>query len=293
MGPPVIWILLVDPLRNLLNTYRMILEGEAYRVEMETDLKNVQGRFLSRRYAVLMTECYPPFEKTLEALRWVKTYSPETYILIVTNTLIDDRSYGELFDAGADDVLIKPYPPEKVLAHIKRGLRLRQLVLKNQELEGRSILDETGFGVKGLVFSRTHFSQCLRQELKRAKRHVRPFSLLLVEIPDRKALGDRLERFCAELARVLRKNIREEDLVGRENGDFGILLPETDQRGTEALVRRLLALVQSDSAFEEDEHFRQAIRKLSFRSFSYPGRFDLPESLMAAVEDIEGKIPSS
>lgn len=289
MAASVTWILLVDPLRNLLNTYRLILEGETYRVEMETDIKEVEGRFKRKRYAVLMTECYSPFEKTLETLRWVKAFSPETYVLIVTNAFIDDRTYGELFDAGADDVLIKPYPPEKVLVHIKRGLRLRQLILKNQELERRLLLGEAPVRGEEPLFSRIDFSRCLRQELKRARRHRRKFSLLLVEVPNRKELGDRFERFCFEVGAALRKNTREEDVVGRENGNLGILLPETDEKGAEALARRLLALVHSGSAFCEDELFRQAVRKLSFRSFSYPERFDLPASLMSALESLNEK----
>lgn len=287
------WILLVDPLRNLLNTYRMILEGETYRVEMETDLKEVRGRFQQKRYAVLMTECYPPLEKTLETLRWVKEHSPETYILVVTNAFVDDRSYGALFDAGADDVLIKPYPPEKVLAHIKRGLRLRELVLRNRELERRALLGEISFRIEQPFFDRTHFNQCLRQELKRARRHGRRFSLLLVEVPDRKELGDRFEGFRLRVGAVLRKNIREEDVVGRENGDLGILLPETDEKGAQALLKRLSVLVQSESAFGEDELFRQVLQRLSFRSFSYPDRFDLPSSLMSVLEDLQEKIPPS
>jgi len=285
------WILLVDPFKNLLNTYRMVLETEAYPVETAMDLKQTIRRFGIRRYAVLITEYFPPFEATSEMIRWVKDHSPETYIIIVTNTLIDNQTYENLFNVGVDDVITKPYSSDRILVHIKRGLRQRDLILKKQELERQSLLDATGYRIQQLIFGPAYFKKCLRQELKRAKRHLHPLSLLLIKIPNQEDLGDRFEKFCIELGRILRVHTREEDMVGRENGNFGILLPETDQPGSQALVGRLSSLIQTCSSFQGDEVLRPAIQTLSFRSFTYPDRFDLPDPLRAVLDEVDGVVP--
>jgi PleD family two-component response regulator len=280
------WILLVDPFKNLLNTYRMVLEAETFPVETATDLKEAIRRFGARRYAVLMTEYFHPFEATSEMIQWVKKNSPETYIIMVTNAVIDNLTYENLFNVGVDDVITKPYSADRVLVHLKRGLRQRDLILKKQELENQSLLDVTGYKIHQLIFGSAYFKRCLRQELKRAKRHLHPLSVLLIKIPGKEDLGDRFEDFCAELGRILRSHTREEDMVGRENGHFGVLLPETDQSGSKALSRRLLNLIQSHSFFQRDEDLKPAVQALSFQSFTYPDRFDLPLSLKVVLDEV-------
>jgi GGDEF domain-containing protein len=99
-------------------------------------------------------------------------------------------------------------------------------------------------------------------------------------------MGDRFELFCQELARLVRTYTREEDLVGRENGNFGILLPETDQAGSQALLKRLTRLIQNEQSFQSDKGMRPYTETLSFQTFTYPEEFLIPESLMSVLEEI-------
>ncbi len=285
------WVLLLDPFRNLLNTYRMILEGEKYSVETAVNVEKALDRFSIRHYSVFITEYLYPLEDTCRMIQWVKRNAPETYIIMVTEADIDETTYETLFDIGLDDLLLKPYPPEKVLVHIKKGIRQRDLLLKKQEFEKQSPLDPVAQQVKQPIFNPDYFRKCLRQELKRARRHGHPLSLLLLRIPPEEILGDRLENFCVELAKLLRIYTREEDLVGRENGDFGILLPETNQEGSGAVVKRLSHLIQNHPAFNMDEFLRPIIEALSFLTFTYPERFVVPESLRAVLDGIHREYP--
>jgi diguanylate cyclase (GGDEF)-like protein len=288
---PEDWILLLDPFRNLLNTYRMILEVEKFSVETVVNIEKAFYQFSTRHYAVFITEYLYPLEDTCHMIQWVKQNAPETYIIMVTEADIDETTYETLFDIGLDDLLSKPYPPEKVLVHIKKGIRQRDFFLKKQEVEKQSPLDPVAEQVKQPIFNRTYFKKCLRQELKRARRHNHPLSLLLLRIPPEEMLGDRLENFCVELAKLLRSYTREEDLVGRENGDFGILLPETDQDGSGAVVKRLSRLIQDHPTFSTDEFLRPIVEALSFQSFTYPERFLIPESLKVVLEEISQEYP--
>jgi len=279
------WILLVDPFRNLLNAYRLILEGEGYFVETGKNLKEAIQKLSARPYSVILTEYFPPFEETYLMIQKIKQAHPETSVMMITNAIIDDASYEKLFDAGLDDIVFKPYSPEKIIVHLRKGLRLRDLFLRKQELETQAA-KPPHVAVTELNLNPLYFTKCLRQELKRAKRHQHPLSLVLIEIPNPKNLADQLETLFLEVAKILRRRIREEDITGRDNGHFGILLPETDQAGSKAVVQRLSDLVQTHPSFQSDKMLRSLVKKLSFRSFSYPDKFAIPESLKEIVEEV-------
>ena len=284
-------ILIIDPFKNLLHVYRMILERERYRVETASHLTEAAQKLLKEDYAVLITEFLSPFEETFHLLRQVKEQSPETYIIILTNALVDEKNYEKLFDIGVDDLILKPYSPKKILVHVKKGFQNRNLIIKIRELENESLTDPITSRVRQPIFNSAHFRRCLRQELKRAKRHQHSLSLLLMEIPgDTERVGF-LEGFCVELIKILRNNTREEDIVGRGNGSFGILLPETDESGSEALVKRLLPLIQTHPSFQSEEDFRSVAQGVSFQSFTYPEKFLVPESLRPILKDITGTYP--
>jgi PleD family two-component response regulator len=180
-----------------------------------------------------------------------------------------------------DDFILKPYSPEKILVHVKKGLKLRNLILRTRQLEKMNILEPVTEHVQGVVFNPMFFKKCLRQEFKRAKRHQHALSLLLLQLPVEKDRRDLFERFYIELLRIVRKSTREEDIVGRHDGDIGILLPETDEIGSKALMERLLNLIKGDPSVKSYEVLKPYVETLSFRTFTYPDQFTLPESLSA------------
>jgi len=290
---PEHWILLLDPFKVLLNTYRTILEAEKYSVETAINIEEATQRLSLRHYSVFITEYFYPLEDTCRLIQSLKHTAPETYLLMVTEADIDETTYEVLFDIGLDDLILKPYPPEKIQVHIKRGIRQRNFVLEKQEVERQTLFDRVARQIQQPIFNTAYFRKCLRQELKRARRHKHPLSLLLLRIPPEEMLGNRFENFCVELAKLIRGYTREEDVVGRENGNFGILLPETDQVGSGALVNRLSHLIQNHPAFDSDEFMKPIAEALSFQAFTYPERFAIPDSLRAVLEEIDKEHPRS
>jgi len=277
-------ILLVDPFKNLLNAYRIILEDEKYLVETTSSLKDAYELLYEGQYSVIITEYIPPFETTEYMIQWVKEKSAETYIIMVSNAFVDERTYERLFAIGLDDFILKPYSPDKVLVHIKKGLRQRDLMIKMKEFERLSVLEPVTKEIRGFIFNAIYLKTCLRQEIKKAKRHHRLFSLLLIQMPTEEKMGDRFYNFYVELVRIFRKYTREEDMVGKNNGEIGIILPETDQIGSQALIQRLLNLIHTDPQFSSDDVWKAYAQTLSFQSFTYPDQFAIPESLKAVLE---------
>jgi len=280
------WILLLDPFKNLLNAYRIILEEEKYLVETALSLKDAYELLKERQYSVIITEYIPPFETTDDMIQWVKKKAPETYIIIVTNAIVDEKTYEKLFTLGVDDFILKPYSAEKILVHIKKGLKQRDLILKFRELERLTLLEPISERIQGFIFTTVFFKRCLRQEIKRAKRHHHPFSMLLIQMPAKEEIGDRFESFYMELVKIVRKYTREEDMVGRNNGGIGVILPETDQKGSQVLIQRLSDLINNHPSFKSDNVLKTYAKNLFFQSFTYPNQFVLPESLSPVLKDV-------
>jgi DNA-binding response OmpR family regulator len=285
------WILLIDPFKNLLNAYRMILEEEKYSVETAFNTKDLRSLFTERQYSAIIMEYIPPHESIREMVQWVKEKSPEIYILMVTNATVDEIAYENLLDIGVDDLILKPYSPAKIIAHIKKGLRQREVAFKLRELESLNLLDPISRDREGLIFNKIFLNRSLRQEIKRARRHRRTFSMLLIRIPPEERSGEPSVRFYGELSKLIRKFIREEDAVAKNNGEIALLLPETDQMGSKALGGRLSHLIRNHPPFQYNDLFHTMAQTLSFQYFTYPDHFDLPGSLAAAAEDLKKEYP--
>jgi diguanylate cyclase (GGDEF)-like protein len=89
------------------------------------------------------------------------------------------------------------------------------------------------------------FRQRFEEEIKRAVRHERPLSLMMIDVDRFKAVNDTYghvvgDHVLTTIGDVLRGDARAFDLVGRIGGDeFALLLPDTDASGSVALAERI------------------------------------------------------
>lgn len=125
-------------------------------------------------------------------------------------------------------------------------------VLLHQEAQRLAIMD----GLTG-IWNHRWFQIQFAQELDRAERFGRPFSLLIIDIDDFKAFNDtyghQLGDFVlVELARRVRSAIRDVDMFARYGGEeFELLLSETDIVGAVKTAEKLRSIV-ADTPFESD-----------------------------------------
>jgi diguanylate cyclase (GGDEF)-like protein len=93
--------------------------------------------------------------------------------------------------------------------------------------------------------NRRAFVEAAWLELERGRRHGRPLSVLYIDCDDFKHVNDRLghvagDAVLATVGATLKQAVRGLDTVARLGGDeFGVLLPEVDRAGAEALAERL------------------------------------------------------
>ena len=174
-------LLLVDPYKNLLHAYRILFEQVGLSVETAVNLEEAQERLKDREYALVMAELFLPDLKGLNFWQETKNNHPETYLILMTDAPVDEEGYERIFNSGADDLIIKPFPPEKLLVHVRRGLRQRASILRQKKMARLALLDPICEAQDLVIVNHDYFKRCFRRELKRARRHQDPLSLVIIK----------------------------------------------------------------------------------------------------------------
>jgi len=131
-----------------------------------------------------------------------------------------------------------------VSAHIR-------LVSEHEKLRETALVDP----LLG-VWTRSAFEQSITTEIAAARRRQEPLALAVVDVVQLRQVNDRYghltgDAVLAHLAKVVRGNLRRQDLVGRFGGDeIAILLVGTDLEGARTAMENIITSVQN-SPFAE------------------------------------------
>ncbi len=272
-------ILLVDPFKNLVNAYQIILRDEGYLVDSALNLEEAYSLVKKVEYSIIIIEYIYPHEATEGFIKRIKQDFPATYILMIANATVDEKTYERLFTVGVDEFILKPYSADRIIVHIRKGLKQRDMILKLKGLERFSLIDPVSEKISVLIFNRNFFEKFISQEIKRSKRHNHSFSLVLIKISEKEKIEKQFEIFIKEFLELIRKNTREEDFISKNNGEIGIILPETDYSGCQAMLSRLNRLIESHPAFRSDEVLNRFVKTLSYQSYTFPDQSEILKSL--------------
>lgn len=164
-------------------------------------------------------------------------------------TVFDHSNTMVLFCASHDDVNRLTEEDRLVLSAVASELVVAVENSRLYKLTKRlAVTDE----LTGLANYR-HLQTRLDEEIERARRYDKRFSLLMIDTDDFKLFNDAHGHIAgdialAELANVLRVSVREVDLVARYGGEeFSIALPETDAAGAFVVAEKVREAV---AAFE-------------------------------------------
>jgi two-component system cell cycle response regulator len=282
-------LLLVDPYKNLLHAYRILFEQVGLPVETAANMEEARVRLSEKGYALVLSELFFPDIDVLSFWKDIKSRHPETYLILMTDSPVDEEGYERIFEAGADDLIVKPFPPERLLVHIRRGLR-RALIMEQEKLARFNLVDPISQEIEQIILNHDYFKRSFRQEIKRARRYQDPVSLLLVKTGAPETKEHEKGSFLVELAKLLRKSTREEDIIGRENGGFGILLYKTGRQGSTVLKERLNHLIQYHSTLQVDS-FQPFLKETRLESFTYPDETSIPEPFYNILQEITLEFP--
>lgn len=158
-----------------------------------------------------------------------------TYIILLT-AKDEQKDLIKGFSAGADDYIRKPFNHLELKARLKTGKRIIDLQRQLQEQASRD-------GLTGL-WNRKRMYRILDKEINRSQRDNLPVAIIMIDIDKFKAINDTHGHYVGDLvlqevAKILRKNVRNYDEICRYGGDeLIVILPNCSMAKTEVIAER-------------------------------------------------------
>ncbi len=138
------------------------------------------------------------------------------------------------------------------------------------------------------VFDERRYREELAQEMRRAERHKRPLSILLLRLCNLAELRTRYGRFLAEqvlrqLAAQVAATVRDTDFLAAHGEDgFAAILVEADQKGATRARERLLSALQDAKLPQAD--LPDLDLQLACATATQPDDGETAEDLLASAE---------
>lgn len=165
--------------------------------------------------------------------------------IIATSGFENKSRRVELFHLGVNDFISKPIVREelrqRVMNHVISYQSLKELKFQQRSLYSLAMLDELT-----RLFNRHALREFGEKYFSEAYRYKRPLAMAVLDVDYLKRINEQhgFEKgdiVLAELAKWLKRFVRDIDLVARWAGDeFVFLLRECDEAGARALMDRLL-----------------------------------------------------
>ncbi|MGD8454148.1 MAG: diguanylate cyclase [Phycisphaerae bacterium] len=187
---------------------------------------------------VVVSDLHMPVVNGLDVCRQIRR-DPAldgTYVIIVTSHATR-KTRNEVLNAGADDILSKPYDFEELLAHLRNGLRISHL---QERLRKAALTD----GLTGL-WNHTQFRNLLDSEFARTRRYGGVVSMVMLDLDHFKAVNDTYghelgNHVLQATARHLEQAVRDTDTVARYGGEeFAVICPQTRLEEAANLAERI------------------------------------------------------
>lgn len=128
-------ILVLDNEPYVQWTLKALLEAEKYFPITADTIEMALNHFSTYGISGLITEYRIHQFSTLDAIRDLKKRFPGVYVMMLTNGEVKASEYKEIINAGVDDFFMKPFSGEKILLHLKKGLKQREILLQKTRLE--------------------------------------------------------------------------------------------------------------------------------------------------------------
>ena len=128
-------ILILDKDLHTQWTLKTLLESEKYVVLAVNTIERSLQNFQEFEVCGLITEYQIDHTHTPEIIRDLKRSFPELYVMMLTHEDLDEKEYRRIMSSGTDDLFLKPVSSERILIHLKKGLRQRKMLLQKKRLE--------------------------------------------------------------------------------------------------------------------------------------------------------------
>ncbi|MDE2624763.1 MAG: diguanylate cyclase [Betaproteobacteria bacterium] len=235
------------------------LEGAGYRL-LAAPTFEMAGRQLTTGHADLLVAMLCSAQQEAQAPLLAALSGSHGHAVILLQDVPDQGAQAHLLGLGIDAVLPCTVGSELLLAQVARAaqhVRLNQM-LEAERASHRRILSQLAVTTRRLhrqtltdpltgLANRRMADAFLKRHWAQAERRQTPLGCLLLDLDDFKQINDSFghdagDRVLVELASILKRQVRQEDLAVRLGGDeFLMICPLARESDLEVLCKRLLA----------------------------------------------------
>ena len=233
-----ITVLVIEDHPDQRDLLAIVLQREGYRVVTAAHGLEALEKLEKENVQIALSDIMMPKMDGFELISRIRSNPAlkNIYLILITARIQEgDRVRG--LDLGADDYITKPFSFSELLARVRVGSRVVQY---QRHLEYQTQVDSlTG------LFNRRAFESKVHEEFERAKRYHNPFSLLILDIDNFKAINDTYghhggDTALVKISEILREKTRQSDSPSRYGGEeFVLILPETDQDDALQVARKI------------------------------------------------------
>jgi len=194
--------------------------------------------------------------------------------IVIVTCLEDLDSRLKCIELQADDFLVKPIAGRELQARVKILLEKKQRLDKLRSHYEEALNSAVVDWLTGL-YNHGYFKRFLDLEIKKSLRQRYPVTLIMIDIDNFKAVNDAHghpmgDMILQELAQVVRRAVREVDLVARYGGDeFAVVLPYSDAPSALRVARRIDEAIKSHG-FPPKEPVQEIRLTVSMGVAGYP-----------------------
>ena len=291
-------ILVVDDHPDNIQLLRARLEARGYIVEEAADGEAALARvYTSPPPDLILLDVMMPKIDGLEVARRIKSDESLPFIPVIMQTALDStESMVQGFEAGADDYIAKPVNFRELDARVRSLLRIQALqsALEQRERElsaaNAQLLVLSSTDVLTGVANRRALEERLHDMWEHSQRLHEPLSLVMCDIDHFKRVNDDYghqvgDVVLQQFARLLVKEAREIDRVGRYGGEeFVLLLPGTVLDAAVTFAERIRECVEKHEFTYDDGQTLHRTMSCGVAAWPHPLVAD-QEALIKAADD--------
>lgn len=216
---------------------RAFLESAGYQVRTCTDPKHFDSYMSAFQPDLVLLDVMLPGMTGYELARYIRQderHATLPILFLTTQGQLDARI--ESARSGGDDHLVKPVPPALLLSSVSSRLERSRFL--------KTLLHRDGLTN---LLNHTSFMEQAQMVIAQQKRHAGFTALILLDVDYFRSINERHgypggDKVLVALSLLLRKRLRQSDIIGRYGGDeFGIIAEGLDEREAVSLASRLIS----------------------------------------------------
>ncbi len=230
--------------------------------------------------SVILADIVMPEMNGIEMIRQLRKLPGTMLIPVIALTAVNTlENKIEVFAAGGDGILIKPFDLQELQARIERSIQISENFMKLTYVDALTS-----------VYNRRLFDDRLPVEVNRARRYKQDLSLVMLDIDHFKKFNDTYGHRAGDfvlgsIAQHVKKSLRAQDLVCRYGGEeFTIIMPATRSSDAAMVMSRIRADLQDRYFYSpfDDKDFNI---RISIGVASFPENSQDHDTLMRMADE--------